>query len=57
MSRLLAQLELLSPFMAALDEVNAEGDKAPGCLWRLQTEDGNATAFRAAAGMLQTATA
>jgi len=48
-SRLLAPLEspLLSPFMAALDEVNAEGDKAPGFLWRLQTEDGNATAVRA----------
>ncbi len=33
--------------MAALDEVNAEGDAASGFLWRLQTEDGNATAVKA----------
>ncbi|MPR00294.1 DUF3291 domain-containing protein [Modestobacter sp. I12A-02628] len=48
-SRLLAPLEsaLLAPFVAALDEVNAEGDRAPGFLWRLQTEDGNATAVEA----------
>ena len=45
-SRLLAPLESpqLAPFMAALDEINAAGDVAPGFLWRLQTEDGNATA-------------
>ncbi len=49
MSRLLAPLDspLLAEFMAALDEVNAEGDAAPGFRWRLQTEDGNATAVRA----------
>jgi len=48
-SRLLAPLESaqLAPFMAALDEVNAEGDAASGFLWRLQTEDGNATAVKA----------
>jgi len=48
-SRLLAPLESpqLAPFMAALDEVNAEGDAASGFLWRLQTEDGNATAVNA----------
>jgi hypothetical protein len=48
-SRLLAPLESsqLASFMAALDEVNAEGDAAPGFLWRLQTEDGNATAVKA----------
>jgi len=48
-SRLLAPLGSppLAPFMAALDEVNAEGDTAPGFLWRLQTEDGNATAVKA----------
>jgi uncharacterized protein DUF3291 len=48
-SRLLAPLDspLLADFMAALDEVNAAGDTAPGSLWRLQTEDGNATAVRA----------
>ncbi len=48
-SRLFAPLESpqLAPFMAALDEVNAEGDAALGFLWRLQTEDGNATAVKA----------
>lgn len=48
-SRLLAPLDspLLAEFMAALDEVNAAGDVAPGFCWRLQTEDGNATAVRA----------
>lgn len=48
-SRLLAPLDssLLADFVAALDEVNAAGDNAPGFLWRLQTEDGNATAVRA----------
>jgi len=48
-SRLLAPLgsPQLAAFMAALDEVNAEGDAAPGFLWRLQTEDGNATAVKA----------
>ena len=44
-SRLLAPLDstLLAPFVSALDEVNAEGDRAPGFVWRLQTESGNAT--------------
>jgi hypothetical protein len=48
-SRLLAPLEspLLADFVAALDEVNAEADGSPGFVWRLQTEDGNATAVRA----------
>ncbi len=48
-SRLLAPLDspLLADFMAALDEVNAEADRSPGFVWRLQTEDGNATAVRA----------
>jgi hypothetical protein len=48
-SRLLAPIDspLLAEFMAALDEVNAEGDAAPGFRWRLQTEDGNATAVKA----------
>lgn len=48
-SRLLAPLDsaLLAPFMSALDEVNAEGDRAPGFRWRLQTEDGNATSVQA----------
>jgi len=48
-SRLLSPLDSpqLADFMAALDEVNAAGDLAPGFVWRLQTEDGNATAVRA----------
>jgi hypothetical protein len=37
----------LAGFMAALDPVNALADAAPGFVWRLQTEDGNATAIRA----------
>jgi hypothetical protein len=37
----------LASFMAALDPVNAVADVAPGFVWRLQTEDGNATAVRA----------
>jgi heme-degrading monooxygenase HmoA len=37
----------LAGFMAALDPVNALADAAPGFIWRLQTEDGNATAVRA----------
>ena len=36
----------LAPFVAALDPVNAVADTAPGFVWRLQTEDGNATAVR-----------
>jgi heme-degrading monooxygenase HmoA len=38
---------LLADFMAALDSVNAVADASPGFVWRLQTEDGNATALRA----------
>ncbi|HYY17220.1 MAG TPA: DUF3291 domain-containing protein, partial [Streptosporangiaceae bacterium] len=38
---------LLADFVAALDPVNAAADIAPGFIWRLQTEDGNATAVRA----------
>ena len=37
----------LAGFIAALDPVNALADAAPGFVWRLQTEDGNATAIRA----------
>jgi hypothetical protein len=47
--RLLAPLDSprLADFVAALDPVNAVADTAPGFVWRLQTEDGNATAIRA----------
>jgi hypothetical protein len=38
---------LLAEFMAALDPVNALADFSPGFVWRLQTEDGNATSVRA----------
>jgi hypothetical protein len=38
---------LLAGFVAALDPVNALADAAPGFVWRLQTEDGNALAVRA----------
>ncbi len=47
--RLVAPLDTprLADFVAALDPVNAVADAAPGFVWRLQTEDGNATALRA----------
>ncbi len=38
---------LLDDFNAALDPVNALADQAPGFVWRLQTDEGNATAIRA----------
>jgi heme-degrading monooxygenase HmoA len=37
----------LAEFMALLEPVNAMADTAPGFVWRLQTEDGDATAVRA----------
>jgi hypothetical protein len=37
----------LADFVAALDRVNAAADGSPGFVWRLQTEDGNATSIRA----------
>ena len=48
-SRLLAPLDSprLAGFVAALDPVNAVADSAEGFVWRLQTEDGNATSIRA----------
>ena len=36
----------LAGFVAALEPVNALADAAPGFVWRLQTEDGDATAIR-----------
>jgi hypothetical protein len=47
--RLLAPLDSaqLAGFVAGLDPVNAVADSAPGFVWRLQTEDGNATSLRA----------
>ena len=39
---------LIADFVANLDRINALADAAPGFVWRLQTEDGNATAIRPA---------
>jgi hypothetical protein len=36
----------LAPFVDALDAVNAVADAAPGFVWRLQEESGNATGLR-----------
>jgi hypothetical protein len=48
-ARLVAPLDdpQLEDFVAALDPVNAAADAAPGFVWRLQTEDGDATSIRA----------
>ena len=47
--RLLAPLEdeQIAGFVAALDPVNAAADAAPGFVWRLQTDEGNATGVQA----------
>jgi hypothetical protein len=47
--RLVAPLDSprLADFVAGLEPVNAVADAAPGFVWRLQTEDGDATALRA----------
>ncbi len=47
-TRLLAPLDTpqLADFVAALDPVNALADAAPGFVWRLQDDTGNATALR-----------
>ena len=37
---------LLAGFVAALAPINALADRAAGFVWRLQTEDGDATAIR-----------
>ena len=34
-------------FMANLDQINALAEATPGFVWRLQTDEGNATAIRA----------
>ena len=48
-ARLVAPIDApeIEEFVAALDPVNARADRAPGFVWRLQTEDGNATAIDA----------
>jgi hypothetical protein len=37
----------MAGFVAELDPINALADTAPGFVWRLQTEEGNATSIRA----------
>ena len=37
---------LIEGFKSQLDPINALADSSPGFVWRLQTEDGNATAIR-----------
>src|SRR5712671_6209768 len=37
---------VMSEFVARLVEINAVADASPGFVWRLQTEDGDATALR-----------
>jgi hypothetical protein len=48
-ARLLEPLEsdLLKDFVANLEPVNAEADRAPGFVWRLKSEDEDATSIRA----------
>jgi hypothetical protein len=36
---------LMAEFVANLDRINALADQSPGFVWRLQTEEGNATAI------------
>jgi heme-degrading monooxygenase HmoA len=37
---------IMADFAANLDRINALADRSPGFVWRLQTEDGDATAIR-----------
>jgi hypothetical protein len=37
---------IMADFVAQLPAINALADQAAGLVWRLQTEDGDATAFR-----------
>jgi hypothetical protein len=37
---------VVAGFVAALDPINALADAAPGFVWRLQSEDGDATSIR-----------
>jgi hypothetical protein len=48
-ARMRAPLEdpIMEGFRTQLDTINAIADASPGFVWRLQTEDGDATAIRA----------
>ena len=37
---------VMADFVGNLDRINALAEATPGFVWRLQTDDGNATAFR-----------
>jgi hypothetical protein len=37
---------IMAGFVARLDEINALADRSPGFVWRLQTDEGNATYLR-----------
>jgi hypothetical protein len=37
---------VMADFAAALERINALAERSPGYVWRLQTEEGNATAIR-----------
>jgi hypothetical protein len=39
--------EIMQGFIDRLDEINAIADSSPGFVWRLQTEEGDATAIQA----------
>ena len=38
--------QVMADFVANLDRINALAERTPGFVWRLQTEEGNATAIR-----------
>ncbi|MCA1845866.1 MAG: DUF3291 domain-containing protein, partial [Actinobacteria bacterium] len=40
----------IAEFMDNLDRINTLAEATPGFVWRLQTDDGNATAIRAFPG-------
>ncbi|MEM7117334.1 MAG: DUF3291 domain-containing protein [Chloroflexota bacterium] len=47
-ARMLAPIDdpIMADFVAQLDYINAVADASPGFVWRLQTDDGNATSLR-----------
>ncbi|MEM9954032.1 MAG: DUF3291 domain-containing protein [Chloroflexota bacterium] len=47
-ARMLAPIDsnIMAGFVARLDEINALADQAEGFVWRLQSDDGNATDIR-----------
>jgi hypothetical protein len=47
-ARMIAPLDnpVMAEFIARLDEINALADQSQGFVWRLQTEEGNATYLR-----------